>query len=551
MLKDLNEIIRKCRGAFDALEYTGDIRIDTELARHLDAALQLVESRSSFRVYPYSIQLLNEKNLRTDISSSWLWYGATFWELVEALNEYQNLVRMLKADLKTKGHSSSDINALLKELPSSTFDFSSDIGSDVQTFIGNELSPSDGLLFETFLTDRNWWIQPLNSSEQTKGKTLDRTDVFQSAFNLAARVIVANSDRLITVVEAFAASSALRDYFSCLRVVPVVIGGVGSSDASDRLDGKNEIYYGAPGTGKSHAIDGLTAHAEKVVTVFHPDTQHSDFVGALKPTMDAGNITYQFRPGPFTKALIEALNHPESPVYLVIEEINRAPAAAVFGELFQLLDRKDGASKYKIDAADPDMLAYINSALSTGVSPISKLTIPANLSLLATMNSSDQAVMPLDTAFKRRWSFRYMKIDFENQDVSDQQFTVMTREGLYKISWRNFAEKVINHLLKELRIPEDRLLGPFFLSANELVDNQAANEALCGKLFVYLWDDVLRHKRNGVIFDDAITTFGDLHERFNGQRLSVFGEPAETLIIQNGVVVNAETPVTGEDGVDA
>lgn len=320
---------------------------------------------------------------------------------------------------------------------------------------------------------------------------------------------------------------------------------------SSTVLGRNEIYYGAPGTGKSHTIDKQTKGARKVVTVFHPDTQHSDFVGALKPMMDGDNITYQFRPGPFTRALIEALTHSDKHVYLIIEEINRAPAAAVFGELFQLLDRKDGASKYGIDAADPDMLAYINAALEAeGIPSVDKLTIPSNLSLLATMNSSDQAVMPLDTAFKRRWSFRYIKIDFNNEDVSDQTFRLLTSQGPVNISWRDFADKVINDHLKELNVPEDRLLGPFFLSETELSDECSAQDALCGKLFVYLWDDVLRHRGRDIMFAENIRTFGELHDSFLAGKDPVFRGDVDAAVYKLGKAVD-ETEVPEENGEDA
>lgn len=315
--------------------------------------------------------------------------------------------------------------------------------------------------------------------------------------------------------------------------------------------GRNEIYYGAPGTGKSHTIDEQTAGARKVVTVFHPDTQHSDFVGALKPVMDGANITYQFRPGPFTRALVEALTHADEHVYLIIEEINRAPAAAVFGELFQLLDRKDGASKYSIDAADPDMLAYINAELAAKkMSAVDKLTIPSNLSLLATMNSSDQAVMPLDTAFKRRWSFRYIKIDFSNKDVSDQTLRLMTSQGPVNISWRDFADKVINHHLKELNVPEDRLLGPFFLSETELSDEDSAKNALCGKLFVYLWDDVLRHRGRDIMFAENIRTFGELHDTFLDGKEPVFRGDVDAAVYMLGKAAD-ETGEPEEKDEDA
>lgn len=304
------------------------------------------------------------------------------------------------------------------------------------------------------------------------------------------------------------------------------------SVSTDLVLGENIIYYGAPGTGKSHQLNELTNGDKKIVTVFHPDTQNSDFIGSLKPTNVSGAVTYAFRPGPFTSALLEALKNPKQNVYLVIEEINRAPAAAVFGELFQLLDRESGASKYKIDFTDPDMQAYINEQLKAAcIDELTKLSIPANLSLLATMNSSDQAVMPLDTAFKRRWSFRYMKLDFENLAVSSQNLRIMTTQGAYDITWKDFANKVINHQLKEMKVPEDRLIGPFFLNSTELSNSKTSNEAISGKLFVYLWDDVLRHKGRNIIFDKSIGTFGELHEQFIEGKKSVFSEVIESLII--------------------
>lgn len=315
-----------------------------------------------------------------------------------------------------------------------------------------------------------------------------------------------------------------------------------------KFTSNNIIFYGAPGTGKSHQLNELTESDRKIVTVFHPDTQNSDFIGSLKPTNVSGSVTYAFRPGPFTTALLEALKNPEQNVYLVIEEINRAPAAAVFGELFQLLDRENGASKYEIDFTDPDMQAYINEELkAVGLDERSKLSIPANLSLLATMNSSDQAVMPLDTAFKRRWSFRYMKLDFENPAVSSQNLRIMTTQGVYYITWKDFANKVINHQLKEMKVPEDRLIGPFFLNSTELSNSETSNEAISGKLFVYLWDDVLRHKGRNIIFDKNIGTFGELHEQFIEGKKPVFSEVIESLIISNGNTADDTTGVPEGD----
>lgn len=130
-------------------------------------------------------------------------------------------------------------------------------------------------------------------------------------------------------------------------------------------EGENIIYYGAPGTGKSYEISQITNEANSTRTVFHPDTQYSDFVGCLKPAMNGENIQYSFRAGPFTEAVIRSTLDPEHQHYLIIEEINRAPAAAVFGEIFQLLDRDiTGQSTYPVDIGDPDFLQYLKTQLA-------------------------------------------------------------------------------------------------------------------------------------------------------------------------------------------
>tara|TARA_R110002033_G_scaffold169668_1_gene210751 strand:+ start:6009 stop:7388 length:1380 start_codon:yes stop_codon:yes gene_type:complete len=259
--------------------------------------------------------------------------------------------------------------------------------------------------------------------------------------------------------------------------------------------GENIIYYGAPGTGKSHKIDELATYENSIRTVFHSETQYSDFVGCLKPCMIGTDISYQFRPGPFSLALVKAANEPENQYFLVIEEINRAVAAAVFGDIFQLLDRRaDGRSQYSIDVVDADFKNYLEihaaSLLVNG-----KLILPANLSILATMNSSDQAVMPMDSAFKRRWQFEYVSIEGDEYPQGDFVINVGTEQ--FAVSWEVLS-KVINAQLSEAQIPEDRLLGPWFVSEKELENSQAM---LAGKLSMYLWEDVLRHAHREVIFD--------------------------------------------------
>jgi len=306
-------------------------------------------------------------------------------------------------------------------------------------------------------------------------------------------------------------------YFSKIDNKPITAG-----------KGENIIYYGAPGTGKSHAIDDVVSEVNTVRTVFHADTTNSDFMGCLKPNMDGVSVIYKFRPGPFTTAVVNAIKTPEQHHWLVIEEINRAPAAAVFGEIFQLLDRESGTgrSRYSITISDLDMLSYIEEEIDTHLEE-GKLRIPANLTLLATMNSSDQAVMPLDTAFKRRWQFRYIPMDFEqpynNSDkaCADGTLVIHAKGGQVKnISWKSFAT-TINKILTEEGIAEDRHLGPFFLTEDEMLSNP--KEVLTGKLFMYLWDDVLRHGLTDKVFDADIRTYGQLTRNYD-EKNNIFSE---------------------------
>jgi hypothetical protein len=426
----------------------------------------------------------------------------------------------------------------------------------------------DELLFK-ILSTLGWQDKLDSMLGSHSGETID-WDTINGAFLLKTANVVGNNQYVETPVhysESLAKyvyiKKGLLDTKLTLETVSILIADLWPNTvinkensiflfkSSGRIDTQgpvfegatNKIFYGAPGTGKSHKI--LTEEcqgAEKIVTVFHPDTQYNDFVGALKPMMKkdgAGNsvVTYQFRPGPFTNALIKAKALPNTHICLVIEEINRAPAAAVFGELFQLLDRNEsGGSTYKIDAADPDMLMYINEQLRTaGVSELTKLEIPANLSILATMNNSDQAVMPLDTAFKRRWSFEYVEIDFTNTAVPKTFIDIRTANGDFSIKWPVLAT-IINDELIDIGVSEDRLIGPFFLTSAELRDSDSSKAALNGKLFVYLWDDVLRHLGHSKLFSSKYKVFGRLSHAFNKNK-PIFNSAIDSQIEEKGTKI--------------
>lgn len=270
-----------------------------------------------------------------------------------------------------------------------------------------------------------------------------------------------------------------------------------------------QIFYGAPGTGKSHKIKDnaivKNADGKQLVfrTTFHPDSDYSTFVGAYKPTMKpvddkykavAGRdeeITYSFVPQTFLQAYIAAWNNPEEPVFLIIEEINRGNCAQIFGDLFQLLDRdNEGFSEYPI-MADNDLKKYLNGKNEYGQNVLTnkdgikdnKLNLPKNLYIWATMNTSDQSLFPIDSAFKRRWDWEYMPIGYKNTNW-------IIEIGTKKYNWVDFQRK-INNRIYSVDNSEDKQLGDYFVNADR-TGNKISADTLLNKILFYLWNDVCK-----------------------------------------------------------
>ncbi|MDQ9168802.1 AAA family ATPase [Oxalobacteraceae bacterium R-40] len=292
----------------------------------------------------------------------------------------------------------------------------------------------------------------------------------------------------------------------------------------------NWIVYGAPGTGKSHFVDEerikLAPDEEKRV-IFYSDYTYAHFVGGYRPAplydpsahkdyltlsgTDAGRpgkpiIEYKFVPGPLLELIVKAIKDSSKTYLLIIEELNRADAPAVFGDVFQLLDRKpDGSSKYPVRLST-EATEYL---ISQGIGP--SITIPGNLYIWATMNNADQGVMPLDTAFKRRWQFRYMRLN-EGAHVVDsyeiQTKFLATSGSPLAIKWNDLRQK-INAKLSQLRIHEDMHIGPFFFKESETEDDKAFQF----KLLSYLRDDILRHRADE-FFTVPGATLSDLLEQY-------------------------------------
>lgn len=316
-----------------------------------------------------------------------------------------------------------------------------------------------------------------------------------------------------------------------------------------------QIYYGAPGTGKSFTIDSLTDDDNSVRTTFHPDTDYASFVGAYKPTMKdmplsafvgkevhraqpqdghpgtEQRIVYKYVPQAFLKAYVAAWSKLDTPYYLIIEEINRGNCAQIFGDLFQLLDRNNsGSSSYAINA-DEDIAKFLREDVN-GFASLSQeqrdaiaayelvkdngesraiggkildgtlLLLPHNLHIWATMNTSDQSLFPIDSAFKRRWNWKYVPIDTNPLDKRTQQHLNWKFEvagNLY--SWGKFLE-FINPKIYDITESSDKQMGYFFAKADPTT-GIISEEVFLNKVLFYLWTDVFKdYEVSGEIFQN-------------------------------------------------
>ncbi|WRA91112.1 McrB family protein [Helicobacter pylori] len=270
-------------------------------------------------------------------------------------------------------------------------------------------------------------------------------------------------------------------------------------DESIRIDGgKNIILYGVPGSGKSYTLQRDYCNDNSVVEkiVFHPDYSYSDFVGQIMPSVDdSGIVSYKFNPGPFTNILKKAYHSPQTKHVLVIDEINRGNAPAIFGEIFQLLDRlkhdkdgfKKGSSEYAINNMDIANIVHNDKNAS--------IRIPSNLWIIATMNTSDQNVFTLDTAFQRRFSMQLIENSFDNVDDDFKNMKILDTE----ITWQKFCTTINEKIAQNnegLSSMEDKRFGVYFVN----IDDLKSKENFAHKVVKYLWDDVFKFDRN-IIFD--------------------------------------------------
>ena len=287
--------------------------------------------------------------------------------------------------------------------------------------------------------------------------------------------------------------------------------------------GINKIYYGAPGTGKSFAIDqdlfGIPDNNKFRIT-FHPEYTYSDFVGQLIPKVkkdENGNdeITYEFNKGPFTLAMERAYNNSSEMIYLIIEEMSRGNCAAIFGDVFQLLDREsNGESTYFIN----------NEIIAKDIDVIrdNHIKIPSNLTILGTVNTSDQNVYVMDTAFKRRFEWKYIPITPVPEDDESKKYKnnadieLKNSDEVKKYKWVDFY-MALNKFISSneyLGLGEDKQIGQFFIKFD--FEEEKDREKIENKLLHYLWFDIQESsfKSDKKLFAEKISDFGDLFIKY-------------------------------------
>lgn len=506
-LKDLNELAHKASDKMEA--YNGR---DFELPEEFKQQVTKIYSRNiTYNRYSAIATSGSNHPQKIYMPNQWFYIASYFTDLYNELQIYREYALKVVPDesrvvevKKSQQLNDEELNRLS----------SLDLEDKSKEFV------------KRFLTDYNWWAG---------GKTIDRNDYYVSPILYFAGLVNASQSYVAELCMFLADKHDLTT---------TIIANV---DGDERYEHKSTtptntrnslqiIYYGAPGTGKSHTIKEQTEGKQVIRTTFHPDSDYSTFVGAYKPTtkevyvrdstgrvVEEGEekvvedrIVYEFVPQAFLQAYVNAwtlyvqAKDGEEPKnqYLIIEEINRGNCAQIFGDLFQLLDRNDeGYSEYPI-TADKDMEKYLREAfrdfaiadedklskmygdpfMAQKISLGQVLVLPTNLYIWATMNTSDQSLFPIDSAFKRRWDWKYVPISEAIDNATHEPLGWKIHVDGKDYDWWSFLQ-AINKEIGELTNSQDKKFGYFFCKAK---NGKISSETFVNKVLFFLWNEVLK-----------------------------------------------------------
>lgn len=346
-----------------------------------------------------------------------------------------------------------------------------------------------------------------------------------------------------------------------LDSVDTAVTPINIDDTNTELNSVRQvIFYGPPGTGKSRKIKQITSNKNFIRTTFHPETDYQSFVGSYRPVMNGTDISYEFVPQAFSKAYCNAWLDPSKQYYLVIEEINRGNCAQIFGDIFQCLDRDDeGYSEYSIEVST-ELSDYIQNQLgdivdlyeyenitNSSQGKFNSIKLPGNLSILATMNTSDQSLFPMDSAFKRRWDWEFIPINYTDAEY----LNIEIGDNIY--SWSSFIE-VINKKIMEITGSEDKQLGNRFVNpTNKIITLKQFKS----KVLFYLWEEIYKdeYQTNETIFKHKLEgksegtdfTFNELFKENSIQVVASFLEFNEIFPIE--LDTNIDTEIENDSSV--
>ena len=303
-----------------------------------------------------------------------------------------------------------------------------------------------------------------------------------------------------------------------------------------------KIFFGAPGTGKSYGVDRLISNCYPDIdtkvnpfvfrTTVYSDYSYYNFIGNIMPTSKDGEIGYEFKAGVFTQALAMAFEHTDKEIFLVIEEMSRGDIASIFGDIFQLLDRDDsGISDYSINN---DLVSnYLNEK---NIDIGEKIYLPRNLHIIGTVNTSDQNVNVIDTAFKRRFEFVYVDVNPVKDDNDNFLNSFTFKLDDTEFEWNKFYMSLNELITTKLELSEDKQIGQFFIKFNNFGTDEQKFDEIKNKLLHYLWDDV----QGAVISDECsifkneYKTFSSLYKAF-GKGENVFSNELMTIYTKQSI----------------
>lgn len=551
-LKNLQQMYSLAAGRFN--QYDGKDFVLPQLFK--DKVKEINSNTISYNEYSAIIETRGNQNgvLNIYLPNQWFYIASYFTEFYNELQRYKK--EALKVVSKER----------LKDLNGSIL--TEQEKNRLQQLSLDETSKS---YLIRFMTDYSWW---------SGAKTIDRGDFYVSPILNSARLVNA-SQSFVADLCAFLANKQ--------ELVQAIISGeeniIDSNTHTQTLRTLQQIFYGAPGTGKSNTIKCEVDQKDlpRVRTTFHPDSDYSTFVGAYKPTsvevpvmtmigtkaVPAENpdgtprkekkIVYEFVPQAFLKAYTGAWKNQDEPFFLIIEEINRGNCAQIFGDLFQLLDRNDetGLSDYPI-SPDEDIQKFLQTDKKYGFAALTEeqkaaipeevlsgelMILPENLHIWATMNTSDQSLFPIDSAFKRRWDWQYMPI-------SDGKKGWQIEANSKRYDWWQFLQKM-NDKIGSTTNSEDKKLGYFFCKAkNGVIDA----ETFVGKVVFYIWNDVFKDfaEEAGDLFKDndensPLLSFNKFYTVGIDGKTKVVEEKVERLLQNLGVNPLAESEDNDED----